>query len=209
MNFEALTERIERRLREPLPGVLAHEPLRASPVGTTIPNFSHKTDPKPGSVIILLHQECGKIKFPMIKRPQYLGAHSNQVSLPGGKAEVGESAIETALREAEEEIGVERNTMNVLGTLSDFFVIPSNFIVTPVIATTSNPSFHPDSREVAKILQGDVDLLLHEEAIQTKEILAANTYRMMAPHFLFENEIVWGATAMMLNEFRMILREII
>lgn len=209
MNFETLAERIERRLREPLPGQHAHEPLRASPLGTTIPNFSHKTGPKPGSVIILLHQHEGKIKFPMIKRPQYLGAHSNQVSLPGGKAELGETPIETALREAEEEIGVSRNTMHVLGTLSDFFVVPSNFMVTPVVATTFNPSFHPDSREVAKILQGDIDSLIPDEAIQTKEILAANTYRMMAPHFLFEDEIVWGATAMMLNEFRIVLKEVL
>jgi 8-oxo-dGTP pyrophosphatase MutT (NUDIX family) len=209
MNFETLAERIAKRLSEPLPGNLAHEPLRASPLGTPIPNFTHKAGPKPGSVIILLHEHEGKIKFPLIKRPQYLGAHSNQVSLPGGKAESGETPIETALREAEEEIGVSRNTMNVLGTLSDFFVIPSNFMVTPVIATTSNPLFHPDSREVAKILQGDIESLIHEEAIQTKEILAANTYRMMAPHFLFEEEIVWGATAMMLNEFRAVLKEVI
>jgi 8-oxo-dGTP pyrophosphatase MutT (NUDIX family) len=209
MDLQTLAERITKRLGEPLPGHLAHEPLRASAIGTTVPNFVHKTGPKPGSVIILLHEDEGKVKFPMIKRPQYLGAHSNQVSLPGGKAEIGENAIETALREAEEEIGVSRGTMRVLGTLSDFFVIPSNFMVTPVIATVSNPSFHPDSREVAKILQGDLDSLLLENAIQTKEILAANTYRMMAPHFLFEEEIVWGATAMMLNEFRMIIQDVV
>lgn len=208
MNLEPLAERIAKRLSEPLPGLLAHEPMRALPLGSTIPNFTHKTGPKPGSVIILLHQNNERIQFPLIKRPQYLGAHSNQVSLPGGKAEMGETAIETALREAEEEIGVARNTMRVLGALSDFFVVPSNFIVTPIIATTSNPSFNPDSREVAKILQGDIEMLLHDEAIQTKEILAANTYRMMAPHFLFDNEIVWGATAMMLNEFRTILMEV-
>jgi 8-oxo-dGTP pyrophosphatase MutT (NUDIX family) len=209
MTIETLAERLEKRLAEQLPGSIAHEPLRASPIGNAIPNFAHKAGPKPGSVIILLYQDSGKIKFPLIKRPQYLGAHSNQVSLPGGKAEPDESPVITAIREAEEEIGVARDTMRVLGTLSDFFVIPSNFMVTPVIATTSNPSFHPDSREVAKILQGDIDLLIQENAIQTKEILAANTYRMMAPHFLFEDEIVWGATAMMLNEFRMILRDVI
>jgi 8-oxo-dGTP pyrophosphatase MutT (NUDIX family) len=208
MELSELVLKMAARFKDPLPGSLAHEPLRATSLGG-LPNFAHKTGPKPGSVIILLHQEGNHIKFPLIKRPQYLGAHSNQVSLPGGKAEPDETPVETALREAEEEIGVSRNTMNVIGSLSTFFVIPSNFMVTPVIATTSNPSFYPDSREVAKILQGDIESLIRENAIQTKEIIAANTYRMMAPHFLFEDEIVWGATAMMLNEFRMILREII
>jgi 8-oxo-dGTP pyrophosphatase MutT (NUDIX family) len=208
MDLHWLMSRLSERLKAPLPGSQAHETLRATPLGG-IPSFVHKAPPKPGSVIILLHEEAGIIKFPLIKRPQYLGAHSNQVSLPGGKAELDENAIETAVREAEEEIGVPRDSMNVLGTLSTFFVIPSNFMVTPVVAVTSQPSFKPDSREVAKILQGDLQLLVHDAAIQTSEILAANLYRMEAPHFLFEDEIVWGATAMILNEFRMIVREII
>jgi len=208
MDFHQVASSLKERLKAPLPGSGAHEPLRATPLGA-IPNFVHKAPPKPGSVIILLHEESGIIKFPLIKRPQYLGAHSNQVSLPGGKTEPDESPIETAIREAEEEIGVPRDSMDVLGTLSTFFVIPSNFMVTPVVAVTSQPSFKPDSREVAKILQGDLQLLLSDEAIQTTEILAANIYPMQAPHFLFEDEIVWGATAMILNEFRMVVRELI
>lgn len=192
----------------PLPGAAAHELLRAIPTGSVIPNFQHKVPPKPGSVVILLHEDNG-IRFPLIKRPSYLGAHSDQVSLPGGKADPDEDPIQTALREAEEEVGVNRYSMKVLGTLTSFYVVPSNFMVTPVVATVDRPTFHPDSREVAKILFGDVDALLRYDAIKTKEILAAGTYRMMAPHFEFENEIVWGATAMMLNEFRIILNEII
>jgi 8-oxo-dGTP pyrophosphatase MutT (NUDIX family) len=131
------------------------------------------------------------------------------VSFPGGKADPGESPIVTALRETEEEIGIDRNEIKVIGTLSPFFVIPSNFMVTPVVATVMNPVFKADSREVAKILHGDLERLIKPDAIQTKEILAAGTFRMMAPHFEFEGEVVWGATAMILNEFRIILREII
>ena len=70
----------------------------------------------------------------MIKRQEYTGAHSGQVSFPGGKAEPGEDPIQTALRECEEEIGVDKNTLIVLGRLTNFFVIPSNFIITPVVA---------------------------------------------------------------------------
>ncbi|MBL7858401.1 MAG: CoA pyrophosphatase [Cyclobacteriaceae bacterium] len=209
MSFDAIIEKLLARLREPLPGRVAHEPLRATPVGNVLPKFEHKIAPKPGSVLILLYEDEGALKFPLIKRPEYLGAHSGQISFPGGKAEFGENPVQTALREGEEEIGVQATEVHVLGTLSDFFVIPSNFLVTPVVGVLKHaPLFIPDSKEVAKILSGDVDRLLREDAIREKEILAAGLYRMKAPHFEFENEIVWGATAMMLNEFRMVLKSI-
>jgi NUDIX domain len=116
MTLDQLTQYLTQRLQAPLPGSLAHEPLRAKPSGSIIPDFTHKLPPKPGSVLILLYEEAGSIKFPLIKRPQYLGAHSGQVSLPGGKAEAGETVIETALREGEEEIGIRSS-----GLLSDLW----------------------------------------------------------------------------------------
>jgi hypothetical protein len=99
--------------------------------------------------------------------------------------------------------------MKVVGRLSEFFVIPSNFIVTPIVAfLDQTPVFIPDPYEVAKIISGNIYELLSDEAILKKEIIAAGSYRMIAPHFEIEGEVVWGATAMMLNEFRMVLKEI-
>jgi 8-oxo-dGTP pyrophosphatase MutT (NUDIX family) len=210
MNFLELIERLESRLKLPLPGASAHEAVRAVPVGSLIPKFEHKNPPKPGSVMILLYPEGDRIKFPLIKRPDYQGTHSGQVSLPGGKAEAEETVIETALRETFEEIGVHPTEVTVIGRLSDFFVIPSNFMVTPVIGyAVSKPVFTPDALEVAHILNGDVFELIKEDAIKEKEILAANRFPLRAPHFEIEGEVVWGATAMMLNELRLITREII
>jgi 8-oxo-dGTP pyrophosphatase MutT (NUDIX family) len=208
MSFDELTEKISRRLQRQLPGALAHEPLRAVPVGDSRPDFTHKLPPKPGSVLILLYEEQGHIRFPLIKRPVYTGAHSGQISLPGGKAEPGEDVVQTALREGEEEIGIDRGTVKVLGRLSDFFVIPSNFIVTPIVGIVREPVFHPDPREVSRIISCSLFDLLLEGSIKKKEILAAGQYRMMAPHFEIEEEVVWGATAMMLNEFRMVLLDL-
>ena len=201
-----LKQKLSERLLLELPGATAHEPMRAIPIGSTIPKFEHKLPAKPGSVLILLYEEDGIVKFPLIKRPEYLGAHSGQISLPGGKAENGENPIETALREGEEEIGIDGSKVKVLGRLSDFFVIPSNFLVTPIVGTIENPTFTPDKREVARILAADLFDLLREEAILQKEIIAAGQYRMMAPHFEIEGEVVWGATAMMLNELRLVVR---
>jgi 8-oxo-dGTP pyrophosphatase MutT (NUDIX family) len=208
--FQELCNRLKDRLMLPLPGGDAHEPFRAMPVGDVRPLFEHKLAPRPGGVMILLYEDQGMIRFPLIKRAEYKGAHSGQVSLPGGKAEEGEDSVDTALRECFEEIGVDMSVPKVLGKLSDFYVIPSNFMVTPVIACCDQkPVFKPDSYEVVRILEGNLQEMVLDDAVKQKEILAAGKYRMNAPHFEIEGEVVWGATAMMLNEFRMIVREVI
>lgn len=205
LNLELLAQ----RLKKPLPGSAAHEPLRAVPTGLIKPKFDHSLPPKPGGVVILLYEDQGQIKFPLTKRPDYLGTHGGQISLPGGKAEPGESQIETALREAEEEIGVPRSTIEVIGTLSEFFVIPSNFMVTPVVGfLKESTEFKPDPKEVVKIIHGNIDELIKPDAVKVKEIMAARMFPMQAPHFEIEGEVVWGATAMMLNELRLLLLEL-
>ncbi|MBL7839950.1 MAG: CoA pyrophosphatase [Cyclobacteriaceae bacterium] len=210
MTFDRIIQELDKRLKDPLPAGRAHELLRARPVSGQFPDFGHKLPPKPGSVLILLFEEDGVIKLPLTKRATYKGAHSAQISFPGGKAEAGETVIEVALREAEEEIGVHRDDVHVIGTLSEFFVVPSNFMVTPVVGTLNYvPVFKPDPREVEKIIYADLNDIIRDDAVYEEEILAAGLYPMIAPHFLIENEIVWGATAMMLNEFREVLREII
>ncbi len=209
MNCLEVVTQIEKQLTKPLPGSSAHEPLRATPTGLIKPKFEHTLPPKPGSVMILLYLDGGQLKFPLTKRPEYLGAHGGQVSLPGGKAEQNENEIETALRETEEEIGVDRNTVRVLGKLSNFFVIPSNFMVTPVVGfINERPTFKAQEAEVVRIIEGSVADLIKPDAIRLKEIVAAKLYPMLAPHFEVEGEVVWGATAMMLNEFRVVVNSI-
>jgi len=209
MNLTELVGKLEQRLKLPLPGSGAHEPLRAVSSGTLKPRFEHKLPPRPGSVLILLYEDEGAIKFPLTKRPDYLGTHGGQISLPGGKAELDEDVIATALREGEEEIGVVSSEVRVIGRLSDFFVIPSNFMVTPVIGYINHrPIFRPDPKEVDRIVEGNLDQLLSPEAVRTKEIMAAKLYPMIAPHFEIDGEIVWGATAMILNELRVVLQSL-
>jgi 8-oxo-dGTP pyrophosphatase MutT (NUDIX family) len=203
-------EKLADRLTKPLPGAIAHEVARAESTGGMRPKFEHVLPPRPGSVLILLYPHGEHIRFPLTKRPDYPGTHGGQISLPGGKAEGNETSIETALREGEEEIGINRKDVTILGKLSDFFVIPSNFIVTPIVAMTGKrPSFVPQEREVVKILEGDVEELLRGDALKTKEITVAKIYNLNAPYFEIEGETVWGATAMMLNEFRSIVKEIV
>src|SRR5688572_32572771 len=97
LSLPNLCQQLEERLLLPLPGGDAHEPFRAKAVGDVRPLFDHKHPPRPGGVLILLYENDGYVKFPLIKRAEYLGAHSGQVSFPGGKAEQGEDSITTAL----------------------------------------------------------------------------------------------------------------
>src|SRR5690606_35442292 len=101
------------------------------------------TNSRKGGVLILLFEDNeGCIRFPLIERSIYEGVHSGQISLPGGRVEDGESYIETALRETEEEVGFPVPSMQVVGLLSKIYVMASNFLVQPVLAyTTENPVF--------------------------------------------------------------------
>jgi 8-oxo-dGTP pyrophosphatase MutT (NUDIX family) len=206
MELEYVVEKLKQRLQLSLPGNLAHDAFKAMPVGTRL-SLKHKDSPRPGSVLILLYEQDG-IRFPLIKRPVYSGTHSGQVSFPGGKAEAGEDVYQTALREGHEEIGVDLAQVEVIGRLSEFFVIASNFVVTPIVAVLrGTPSFTPDPFEVAGILTGNLSDIMNDKTILEKEIMVGD-FQLKAPYFEIEQEVVWGATAMMLNEFRMVMKEI-
>lgn len=211
VDFSSLIHKLDVRLKDALPGPAAHEPIRAVPIGSDLPDFNHRLPPKPGSVLVLLYPlSDGGIGFPLIKRPEYTGTHSGQVSFPGGKAEPGEDVVETAIREGEEEIGIDRSKVNVIGRLSEFFVIPSNFLVTPVVAFAETPPvLVADKIEVARVLNGNLLDILPEGAVRRTELVAGGRFRMDAPCFEIDGEIVWGATAMMLNELRLVTREIL
>ena len=209
MTIPILESFLKLRLASPLPGDKAHQEMRARTLDNGFPSFTHKLPPRPGAVLILLYPDAGRICFPIIRRQEYIGAHSGQISLPGGKTEAGETPLETALREAEEEIGVDRRLPKVIGQLTNFFVMPSNFVITPVVATIDHmPTFKPDPYEVAAVMSADLETLLDDSAIQESEIVASGLYKMMAPHFMLNGAMVWGATAMILNEFRHTVREL-
>ena len=199
---------LQERLVQKLPGSSAHEVMRARPLGNVRPVFKNESKPRMGGVLILLYEKDDNVYFPLIKRPEYQGPHGGQVSLPGGKVEEGEDRITAALREGEEEIGIKRETIKVIGQLSDFHVIPSNFLVTPVIGVLeAKPIFAPDPIEVAKIISVTLNDITKGDTMLEREIVVGEIYKLVAPHFMIDGEMVWGATAMILSEFRHILKE--
>ncbi|MDX1628477.1 MAG: CoA pyrophosphatase [Fulvivirga sp.] len=207
--FDQITEKLKRRLSLPLPGMEAQRVMMPAESAKARFNLD-KTDVKRGGVLILLYPKNGHTYLPLTLRPDYGGTHSGQVSLPGGKYEKEDGHItNTALRETHEEIGVNSKHITVLGTLTDLYIPPSNFRVTPVVGVIpKEPSFAIDTFEVQKLIETPVDHLLDEERKKRKDILVRNGRRINAPYFDIHGMVVWGATAMILSEFKMILEEI-
>ena len=147
------------------------------------------------------------IYFPLMLRPNYNGVHGGQISLPGGKKEEKDrSFAATAIREAEEEIGVKSNEITVLGQLSELYVMASNFKVIPVVGyTESQPMFIPNPYEVEAIIEASIDELMNPEIIKSTT-LNVRGFELETPYFDFSGNVVWGATAMILSEFKALLK---
>jgi 8-oxo-dGTP pyrophosphatase MutT (NUDIX family) len=114
----------------------------------------------------------------------------------------------TALREAEEEIGIDAGKVEVLGRLSDLFIPTSNFLVTPVVGLMQEkPSFVPEQREVARIIATEVISLFHPEVRKQTKLAVGGGIYLDTPYFAVEHEVVWGATAMILSELVQVLEQ--
>ena len=107
---------------------------------------------------------------------------------------------DTSIREAREELGI-REEIEVLGRLTDLLIPVSNFIVTPFVGFTGvRPSFNPDPSEVEYIIETTVEALLDPDKRKSEQ-RELHGMSMNVPFYMAGNEVVWGATAMMLAEF--------
>lgn len=199
-------DQLKSALKEPLPGQAAQQRMMPISSGNRNMNQNVNATPKEGSVLILLYPKDHQIYFPLMLRPNYNGVHGGQISLPGGRKELyDKDHTATATREAEEEIGVKANDIIVLGQLTELYVFASNFKVTPVLGYVSEPPmFIPNPYEVESIIETSLEDLLNKDRIKTKK-LNVRGFEIEAPYFDVDGNIVWGATAMILSEFKALL----
>lgn len=156
------------------------------------------------AVLFLFYpDEKGRTTTVFIKRPEYNGAHSGQISFPGGRYETTDQNLKTtALRETQEEIGVPVSDIEVAGKLSDLFIPPSNYIVSPYLGITPvRPAFVPDPAEVAQLLEFRLTDFFNPENRHTKLITLIGGYTLETPCYIINGHTIWGATAMMVSEF--------
>ena len=207
-DFTTFIEKITRRLQEPLPGQTAHDKMASEGrLKFKMPSPNERT--RESAVLILFYPSENQISIPLILRPQYDGVHGGQMAFPGGRVEKeDENLIRTAMREAQEEIGVRLTDIEVIGQLTKLFIPPSNFNVQPVIGYMNHkPDFYPDAREVDKVIEITLEEILNPEIIGRK-ILNIRGLEIDAPFYQIQEHTVWGATAMMISELLTIIDEL-
>lgn len=163
---------------------------------------------KSSVLILLFPNEDDKMELVLTLRSHDID-HGGQISFPGGRAEKGESLRQTALREAKEEVGVLPDTVTIIGELSELYVSHSNNLVTPVVGfTDGRPDFNINPAEVEEVFAVELHSLLHKKNI-TVEDWDLHSYTYRVPYWDVHQVPLWGATAMMLNEFLDLYREFI
>ena len=209
MEFDQLIRHLEYRLREPLPGKEAHLQMSPQPVDLRRFESNLPDNHRKSGVLILFYPDSSRTFFPLIKRPEYPGVHSGQVAFPGGKMEPNDqNVIQTALREAEEEVGIDRSKVKILGRLSDLFIPASNFLVSPVIGfTESRPDLIPEEKEVSRIISTELLQLFDPQVRKHTFLELGPNFRLDTPYFDIDGEMVWGATAMILSELLQVFRQ--
>jgi 8-oxo-dGTP pyrophosphatase MutT (NUDIX family) len=160
--------------------------------------------PKESAVLFPLFQRNGEWHTAFIQRPSGSGIHSGQLSFPGGKIESGETSDIAAMRETEEEIGIHASSIQIECGLSEIYIPPSNFIVQPFVGLIAeNPFFTANEAEVQQIIEYPVLAFLRNDIIVQREVYIAVYQKEMTVNcFDIHGFTLWGATAMMVQEFR-------
>lgn len=167
---------------------------------------SHTQIPQKASVLLLVYPKNNKLYFPLIIRSSENtnDRHRGQIALPGGKYEKADkNDWQCAIRETNEELGIPKKSISYLGTMTPNFIPVSNYIVYPFVGSlSSRPVFRRQEEEVAEILEIPLEELLNPGNIKCGEFVLSSGLRLQnIPYFDLCGHKVWGATAMMLNEF--------
>ncbi|MFQ5595592.1 MAG: NUDIX hydrolase [Anaerolineae bacterium] len=195
---------VREALAQPRPGLRAQIGMSPRPRASVAIN----TPARAGGVLLLLYPINGRLHLVLTRRAEHLSSHKGQISLPGGAQDPGESFEQTALREVQEELNVEPADIQVLGRLTPLYISPSNYCIRPVVGYTPvRPAFHPDSCEVAEVLEIPLAVLL-DPSIVREEDWRLRGIQVQVPFFEVKGHKVWGATAMVLAEFVELMRSV-
>ena len=194
-----LDEQLRQRLKEDLPGHAAQR--WAAPELT----YGRHRGPqllgmRPAAVLVLLCRTDDGWQLPMIVRPSTMAQHAGQTCFPGGAQEPEESLEECALREAMEEVSLDREQVSIIDRLSTVHVFASNFVVTPVLAVCQSwPELTPNPAEVQEVLRVSLDQV-REPASRGRHLIEQGGVSFSTPHIVTGGQQVWGASCMILAE---------
>ncbi|NQU28184.1 MAG: CoA pyrophosphatase [Candidatus Marinimicrobia bacterium] len=187
-----------------LPGNNAQQQMLARPRKPI--NFPNSPETAiPAAVLILLHKTTADVEFYLTERTDSVEHHKGQISLPGGVQEKNESLPDTARRETWEEIGINVEKIRIITALTSLYVPITGFKIHPFVGwINSGHTINTEPREVKKLYSIRIQNLLDNNSL-ANETRIIRGYEVMVPYFRFDECEVWGATAMILAEFRQLL----
>jgi len=200
---------LKNRMRKTLPGKVAQERMMVRPHILRTKLFNSKNHHKPAAVLILLYPTDGEWWFFLTKRTENVDHHKGQISFPGGMLEKNESKEEAAIRETYEEIGIPPQKIKIIGQLTPFFIPVSGFKIFPFVGwleKKQKTKIH--TAEVEQIFSTSINTLMKDEIKKEKNDVLAGS-KVTIPYFDIEDKMVWGATSIILSEFKYILLETI
>ncbi len=196
-------------LQQPLPGIVAHKGMWVEDETSRFETHNMADRAKYSAVTLLLYPMQDDIHFLLMQRVNSKGVHSRQISLPGGKQEPSESLLQTAIRELQEETDIQLAPEDYIGQLSPLYVPPSNFLIYPYVAyLPQKPQWKANPQEADMLFSVSVHTFLQAATCTS---FVANAYiqkqlvKAEVPAFCLNNKMVWGATAMILNEFKTLM----
>lgn len=207
MQLDTCIGALETQLLKPLPGQEAQFEMAPLDRQDHIRAGVRDAPCREAAVLALLYPDnAGRAHLLLTVRPDGMKQHAGQVALPGGRREDGESLTETVLRETQEEVLIPPDRIELLGTLTPLYVIPSNFNVHPYIGyTTETPDLSVRTDEVADLFGVlPLDLVATEKRRSRRQ--RVGQWERNVPYFDLDGYVVWGATAMMLAEFAAVLQ---
>lgn len=207
MNFDSFLSRLNDIRTLPLGGLEAQFKLAPKMRLRYDTQKIKASNPKQAAVLALFYpNENNQTTLLLTLRASYNGTHSAQISFPGGKIEKqDDSFYDAALRETYEEVGVEKDRIEFLREMTDVYIPPSNFLVTPFISVTKERPDFVTNEEVETTIEVLVSELLDDSNIDFVEMDTSYMKKIQVPCFRLNDYIVWGATGMMLSEMKELL----
>ncbi|MBE8723783.1 NUDIX hydrolase [Flavobacterium hungaricum] len=209
MNFQDFLKYVPDIIPAALPAISSHLKMAPKERIEGLKNLDTAAlNARMAGVMMLFYPKEEQTHLVLIVRNSYEGVHSAQIAFPGGKFENEDFNLEnTALRETQEEIGIDREKIEVIRHFTPMYIPPSNFLVHPFLGIAKEElAFYPDIREVASIIELPLSVFLNDEIIIEARLSTSYGANILVPAFNIQNHIVWGATAMILSELRDVLK---
>jgi len=212
MDFNDFLNAVPKITNLTLPGENAHFKMAPPERKEAMKNRAlDLSEVRMAAIMMLIYPKNNQSHLALIKRANYKGVHASQIAFPGGKLEYDDDSLLTAaLRETEEEIGISRNEVTVVCPFTDIYIPPSNFRVYPFLGYCQHtPAFDPDMREVEAMVEYPISALLDDHFMLNINMATSYSELATVPAFKRDENVIWGATAMMLSELKDVLKTVL